>query len=162
MSKTLGWLIAGCLVTALFLWRERGHDAETQRLEAQRSAREQVIAVLAARVPEVDTQYVTAKAAVFDKAKRYQRLRDSLFANAESDTITPPVTLAADSAVAACTTAIRTCDNAIALRDVLIAQKDTILWVTDSLLTVEKKRRPDWKSKLGWLLAGAAVGVVLK
>ena len=53
------------------------------------------------------------------------------------------------------------CDAAIATCEARVADRDRQIVNLDSLLRIERKRGPDWKSKLGWLLAGAAVGALV-
>lgn len=55
---------------------------------------------------------------------------------------------------AACTEALRTCEQRVALRDSIIAN-------LDSVIRVQKKRGGNWKTKLGYLLGGAAAGVLI-
>ena len=120
--------------------------------------RNAVIAV-GSRIPKVDAVRKRDAVAASDWAGRYQRLRDSLFANTESDIITPAIIIAADSAVASCTRALRSCEAAVAIRDTALAQRDTLEWAQDSLIAHLKQRKP-FLVRLGKPLGGFAAGVI--
>jgi hypothetical protein len=62
---------------------------------------------------------------------------------------------AADSTIRACDTVFATCEQQKAVLRSQIANMD-------SLLGLERKRGTDWKTKLGYLLVGAAVGTLVK
>jgi hypothetical protein len=54
----------------------------------------------------------------------------------------------------ACDAALETCEARVAYRDSIIAN-------LDSVTKAQQRRGGNWKTKLGWLLAGAAAGVLI-
>lgn len=167
MTRALPWLLlvgvawfGGCQYQ-----KNRDLAAQQEALTERVKARETVIAALATQKAKVDTVFNKASVRSHTKATAYQRLRDSLSAIGHIPPRSPiaDIVRTADTAIAACTDALRVCGQAIAYRDSMIAQQDSMIWAKDSLLLIERKRRrPDWRSKLVWLLAGAAVGVIVK
>jgi hypothetical protein len=54
------------------------------------------------------------------------------------------------------------CDAVIATCEQRVAQRDSIITGLDSIVALQKKRTgSDWKTKLGYLLGGAAIGVLI-
>jgi hypothetical protein len=54
------------------------------------------------------------------------------------------------------------CDAVIATCEQRVADRDRQIVNLDSLLALERRKHPDWKTKIGWLLVGAAVGAAVK
>jgi hypothetical protein len=81
-------------------------------------------------------------------------LTDSLFLR-DTVYLRPRVMGLVESERAACTDALRTCEQRV-------AQRDTIIAGLDSIVKLQKKRQgSDWKTKMGYLLGGAAIGVLI-
>ena len=133
--------------------KNRELGAKSKELKERIEARETVIAALAKQKARVDTQYVEAKKVYIAAKQGWDSIKVTLGEKVKID----PVVLAGDKAINACGDALRACGATVAARDALLAQKDTVIAQQDSLLDVERKRGPDWKTKLGWLLAGAAL-----
>jgi hypothetical protein len=140
-----------------YLWT--GAIGRNAVLQQQIKAREKTIAVLAQqRIPQVDTVWHRNKAAAFDWAGRYQKLRDSLYMTQPTDSVnSTPILIAADSAIASCTLALRSCESSIAIRD-------TLIWAQDSLIADLKKKKP-FLLRIGKpilpFLGGVVTGMIL-
>jgi hypothetical protein len=129
-----GWLVAVGLA-ALLLWTWQRAERRVGALDQQVRARETVIAALAVQKARVDTVRMKSRAAAFDSAAAYQKLRDSLLAMLPAPvdsvptegTVVPTLIRAADAAIASCHRALSDCGNAISVRDSTIAQLDTLV-----------------------------------
>jgi hypothetical protein len=126
--------------------------AENRQADARIAALTERNAYLEDRVDIVDTVYDVDTVRFTRWRTKYDTLADSVRI---TDTVWVKEMIAvADSTVAACTDALRTCEVRVAYRDSIIA-------VADSILATERKRGTDWKTKLGWLLVGAAAGTLI-
>jgi hypothetical protein len=133
--------------------KDRTAKAAIESQEKRIKAREVVISALAKQKAKVDTEYVAGKTVFVEAAKEWDEIKVTLGEKA---------TIAGDKVVNSCKALVLSCDAKVAVRDTMLAQKDTIIWGKDSLLKAERKRGgSDWKTKLGYLLGGAAIGVLV-
>ena len=147
MTRALPWLLL--LAVAWFggcqYQKNRELGADVHRLEERLAGFHDQVAV-------VDTAYVTDTVTL----TRWRTRLDTMSVDKRiTDTVwVKQYVQVAESTVVACSGALETCEKRVALRDSMITN-------LDSLLRIERKRGPDWKSKLGWLLAGAAAGALV-
>ena len=143
MTRAIPWLLL--LAVAWFggcqYAKNREMGREVHRLERARAA-------LVLRAQVVDTVYRTDTVRLSRLKVRYDTL---LVDHRITDTVwVKQFVQVADSTIVACSGALETCGARVAIRDSMITN-------LDSLLQIEKKRGSPWKTKLGWLLAGAAL-----
>jgi len=144
VAKVIPWLL---LVAVAWFG---GHQfAQNRALDAERDALNKRNAELEQEAGRVDTVYQTDTL----RLTRTRTVTDSLIL---TDTVfsRPAVTTIVERERLACDAVIATCEARVAYRDSIIAN-------LDSAIRVQKQRGGNWKSKLGWLLAGGAAGVII-
>ena len=129
-------------------------QAKNREISRQVIALEQRNAYLEDKVGQVDTVYRTDTLRLTNKLMKYDTARHELKLDLTDKVKIEAFIVAVDSTVAACKSVIATCETRIAYRDSIIATLDT-------LIKVERKRTTDWKTKLGYLLAGTAAGILI-
>ena len=141
MIRALPWLLL--LAVA---WFGGCQYAKNREADARVAALEKRNADLEDRADQVDT----VKVYQTDTLRLVRRRTDSVYLTI-TDTLIHRDTVVriVERERAACDAVLATCEVQVALRDSIIANRD-------SVIGIERKRRPDWKSKLGWLLVGAA------
>jgi hypothetical protein len=124
---------------------------KNRQLGADISALERRNAALENDAGRVDTVYDVDTVDLRGWRTRYDTARHELSINLTDKVKIEAFALIADSTIKACSKALQTCETRVAYRD-------SIIGVKDSIIALEKKRGTDWKTKLGWLLVGAAAG----
>ena len=147
--KPYRYLIVAVLVL-LAIW----YYGHTQRMIGEANqrikAREHVIAVLAGRVPEVDTVAGKAQTVYLAAKVNYKAIRDSIMKELAQKVDTtkpenvPPVIRSCDASLEAADSALMACARKSAVRD-------TIIWQQDSLIREIRKqhRSPFLGCRLG-------------
>ena len=134
-------LLLSFVALYVVLVTHRVDTAEIRRLEVVRDSLA-LVAQVTDTVYDVDTIYLT----------RTRTQTDSILTT-QVVWVRDEVVEIIDQERAACDAVILTCEERVADRDKQILN-------LDSLLTEERKGT-DWKTKLGWLLAGAAAGSLI-
>ena len=101
-----------------------------------------------------DTVYVTDTLRLGKWKTRYDTARYELKLHLDDKVKIQEYLVITDSVIYACEKTVETCAMRVAYRDSIIA-------TLDSMVSLQKSKSGNWKSKLGWLLAGAAAGTII-